>query len=808
MVREVNLRTGTVQTIAGSTPDGVQCVLSVTNPCPATQVGFSLYGSNIAVSQNHLYAGLNSVHQGKDPVLRGAIVSIDLGTGMMQLLAGGGAQAGTSSTFPGIGKDYAPIGVTADANGNVYFTDYFSNEVYRLAASDYTVSVVAGSSTTGYSGDGGPATAAALSGPQAICLAPTGSLTFVDGYRIRSFAVGGNIVTVAGNGFANYFGDGGPALQAGLDNPVSVAADAAGNIFVADEDNGLVRRIDGVTRVITTVAGGGQYGVDGHGAPATQAYLTPTALAFEQSNHLYVRSNGAIRVVDLETDTISTLVTNVSSFGGLVFDGDKTLYFGSGVSLTNTLGNGEVLAADVNTGATNVIAGSARSGNPSGDGGLATQATMSNITSVALDNKGTLFITDAIANEIRSVNLSTGIIETAAGRTMFPPGPCGVDGGLAIDACLSQPEGLSYDGAGHLFFTDSGINVVRQIDLSHNAITKIAGNYVSGFGGDGGPASGAMLYFPRGVAYDPSGNLIIADTYNNRIRRVVLHPTTLKATLTSGAGSSASGDGVTFTATYTGLAFGIAPTGTVIFSEGATSLGSGTVAPATDGSATYVATITSRALPANGDTITAQYSGDAHYAAATSTITFGQLAPTYTISANPASLTIKQGASGSITFTVTPQKGFNQPVSFQCDNATLPQGVTCSFSPVSVTPNGTAVVTSTLTIATTGAAVAAMDMRARRGPGWLPKGGAALALVLFVVPRVRRRTWQGGVALLLFAFCVAGLTGCGSAGSKGGSGGVQSVNATPPGNYSILVTTLVGTATGAAPVTVSLSVTQ
>jgi sugar lactone lactonase YvrE len=807
LVREMNLRTGTVQTIAGSAPQGVQCVLSVANPCPATQVELSVYGSNIAVSQNHLYAGLNSVYQGNNPVLRGAIVSIDLGTGMMQLLAGGGTQAGTSSTFPEIGKDYAPIGLTADANGNVYFTDYFSNMIYRLAASDHTVSVIAGSSTTGYSGDGGPPTAAALSGPQAICFSPTGSLAFVDSYRIRSFVVGGNIATIAGDGFANYSGDGGPAIQAGLDYPASVAADAAGNIFIADAVNGLVRRIDGATGVITTIAGGGQYGVVGDSGPATEAYLVPTTLAFDQSDHLYVRSNGAIRVVDPKTNIISTLVTDVASFGGLVFDGDKTLYFGSGVSLTNTLGNGEVLAADVTTGATNVIAGSTLSGNPSGDGGPATQATFEAVVGVALDNKGTLFVADEFGNEIRSVDLSTGIIETAAGRSMFAPGPCAIEG-LAIDACLYQPEGLSYDGAGHLFIADSGNNLVRQIDLSNNIITTTAGNQTAGFGGDGGSASNAMFYFPTAVTSDPSGNLIIADTYNNRVRRVLLHPTNLKATLTYAGGSSPSGDNVTFTATYSGLSFGFAPTGTVTFLSGSTSLGTGTIASATDGSGNYVATVTSTSLPAANATITAQYSGDVHYAAATTTIAFQQLGPSYTISAYPASLTVKQGSSGSITFTVTPLNGFNQAISFSCDGTTLPKGVACSFAPASVTPNGAGAVTATLTVQTTGTAVAALYRRTTRFPDWLPRGGSVLALLLLGIPRVRRRMWLGGAALMLFPLCLTGMLGCGGGGSNSGTGSTQNANLTPPGSYSILVTTLAGSASGAAPVTVSLTVTE
>ena len=131
-----------------------------------------------------------------------------------------------------------------------------------------------------------------------------------------------------------------------------------------------------------------------------------------------------------------------------------------------------------------------------------------------------------------------------------------------------------------------------------------------------------------------------------------------------------------------------------------------------------------------------------HYAAATTTIAFQQLTPSYTVSAKPASLTVKQGSSGSATFTVTPQNGFNQAVSFLCDNATLPKGVTCSFSPASVTPNGTAAVTSTLTVQTTGATVVSLDRRMTDGSGWL-RGGVALTLLLFGIPGARRRSWPG-----------------------------------------------------------------
>jgi len=261
-------------------------------------------------------------------------------------------------------------------------------------------------------------------------------------------------------------------------------------------------------------------------------------------------------------------------------------------------------------------------------------------------------------------------------------------------------------------------------------------------------------------------------------------------------------------ATYGGLSLGIAPTGTVTFSTGGTTLGSGTLAAAADGSGNYVASFTATSLPANGATVTAQYSGDVHYEALTTTAPFQPPTPSYTISANPASLTIKQGSSGSIAFTVTPQNGFNQAVSFHCDSATLPVGVSCGFSPASVTPDGSTAVTTTLTVQTSGTGVAALDRRTKplSGPssGWLPRSGAVLALVLLGIPRVRRRTWLGGSALMLFALCLTGILGCGGGSSNSGSGGTQNANATPVGTHSIQVTTSVGASNGIPPRTVSL----
>jgi sugar lactone lactonase YvrE len=745
-------------------------------------------------------------------------------SGTVQLLAGGGFSAGTSTTYPAIGLDINPQGMTMDAHGNVYIaspnqlpdsgplpnTSPWISSVEELMATDNSMHLIAGIASPNVSEeDGGPATNAALGSPGNICLSPRGDVVFVDSFRIRSFPIGGNITTVAGDGPANEIGDGGIATLAGLDQPQSIASDAQGNLYIADTVNHLVRRIDAASGVITTIAGGGTlYGPAAENAPAVQVYLIPFNVALDQANHLYVRDQyNGLKAVDLSTGTIRTLVADTSMAGPMVFDADKTLYYAS-QQAGNSGPNTEVWAVDVTTGATTAIAGGSNR-SPSGDGGPATQAGLYNVQGLALDYEGNLYVADSAFEDIRKINLSTGIISTLAGVHPSNPYTTGYsgDGGPASAATFDSPMGLAYDGAGYLTIVDSGNHVLRQIDLTSNIITTVGGNHIPGFGGDGGPPSGAMLYDPNSATYDPAGNLIIADTKNDRLRRVVLHPTNLKATLEYGGGQSPSGDSITYTATYNGLSFGIAPTGSVTFLNGSTSLGTGAIAAASDGSGNYVATFTSTSLPAENAAITAQYSGDVHYAASTTTITFQQLSPSYTVSADPAALTVSQGSSGSVTFTVTPQNGFNTAVSFSCDGTTLPKGVTCSFSPASVTPNGTAVKT-TLTVQTTGSTVAGLDTPRTPFSGRLPRGGAALALLLFSIPRVRRKAWMSGTALVLFALCLGGgILGCGGGGSTTG-GGTQNANSTPPGSYSIQVTTSAGSVNGAAPVTVALTVTQ
>ena len=338
--------------------------------------------------------------------------------------------------------------------------------------------------------------------------------------RIRKVDSAGVITTVAGTGVRGSSGDGGPAVDARLWSPSSVAVDGAGNLFFADSGNDRIRKV-GAAGTITTVAGTGEFG---DGGPAVNARLyRPSDVAVDGAGNVFIADsfNDRIRKVDA-TGTIST----VAGTGRIGFGGDggpavnARLYRPSGVAVD---GVGNVFIADSfndrirkvdASGTISTVAGTGRSGFGRG-GGPAVQARLSRPSGVAVDGAGNLFIADSGNNRIRKVD-ATGTISTVAGtgRTGF-----GGDGGPAVNARLSRPSGVAVDGAGNLFIADSGNDRIRKVD-SAGVITTVAGTVEFGFSGDGGPAVQAQLHGPSGVAVDGAGNVYIADRDNKRIRKV------------------------------------------------------------------------------------------------------------------------------------------------------------------------------------------------------------------------------------------------------------------------------------------------
>ena len=335
-------------------------------------------------------------------------------------------------------------------------------------ASPRTITTVAGNGSAGYSGDGGPATSASLNAPAGVAVDASGDIFISDdtNNRIRKVNPSGVITTVAGTGSAGYSGDGGPATSAQLRGPTDVVVDSAGNLYVADAGNSRVRKVSS-SGTITTVAGNGGSGYSGDGGPATSAALaSPVGVSLDTGGNLYIADfgNNTVRKVN-PSGTISTL------------------------------------------------AGTGSSGY-SGDGGPGTSAKLNTPTSVSA-GAGAVYIADAGNARVRAVG-AYGVITTVAGT-----GSAGYsgDGGPATSAQLEYPVGLAVDSSGDLFIADFFANVVRQVSPS-GTITTVAGTGSAGYSGDGGPATSAQLRNPARVDLDRAGNFYISDFGNNRVRQV------------------------------------------------------------------------------------------------------------------------------------------------------------------------------------------------------------------------------------------------------------------------------------------------
>ena len=339
------------------------------------------------------------------------------------------------------------------------------------AAASSIITTVAGNGNVPFSGQSGPATSTPLA-VNAIALDQSGAIFIADTVSNRALKVsGGTVSTFAGTGAFASTGDGGPATSAAFFTPIGVVADNAGNVYIADSMNNRVRKVDS-SGVIRTIAGNGNTGFAGDGGPATSATVwDPTALALDSAGNLYIADSGNGRIRKVDT-------------GGTI----------------------------------RTVAGGALTPGFSGDGGQAVGAGLFLPGGVVVDKSGNLFIADIGNNRIRKVN-SAGVISTVAGNGT--KGFSG-DGGQATSAQLNLFNvhvGLTVDGAGNLFIPDVANHRVRKVDTS-GVITTVVGNGTAGFSGDNAAALSAGLNNPTDVAFDASGNLYIADSTNNRVRKV------------------------------------------------------------------------------------------------------------------------------------------------------------------------------------------------------------------------------------------------------------------------------------------------
>jgi hypothetical protein len=322
---------------------------------------------------------------------------------------GGPATTAELSVLTGVGVDRA--------GRNFYIADNNNIRLRQVVVSTGIITTIAGTGMAGYSGDGGPATAAEISNPFSVRLDDSNNIYFVDSYnyRIRKInASNGIINTLLGNGVAGYYGDGGPATLAEINAAQGVAIDTSGNIYITDASNRRIRKVTVATGIVTTIAGNGVYGFSGDGGPATAAELaSPYGIAVDDSGNVYY------------VDT----------------DGDKVRKINTLGIISTYAGNGQ--------------------GGYSGDGGQADLAELYSPTGMSVDDSGNIYIADYLNATIRMVTRSTGIITSVAGH-----GVAGFfgDGGPATAAKMYQVYDVDVDSAGDFYIADDGNQRIRKVN--------------------------------------------------------------------------------------------------------------------------------------------------------------------------------------------------------------------------------------------------------------------------------------------------------------------------------------------------------
>ena len=334
------------------------------------------------------------------------------------------------------------------------------------------IQTFAGTGEVGYAGDGGPARLAVLADPFGCDFDAQGHLYVCDGrnHTVRRVDKDtGVITTVVGNGEEGYSGDGGPAVQAALNQIYSLVVDTNGDIYIIDRLNAAVRKFEAATGIITTVAGTGQPGYSGDGGPGTRAQL-------REPNDCFLDGKGGLLIADIQDQRI------------------RRLDLATGI-IDTFAGDGEKVRA--------------------GDGLPAISASILGARAVCMDSKGNTYIAEREGNGIRKVD-ANGIMSTYAGT-----GERGYegDGGPALEATWGAPKAIRCDAQDNLIVVDTENHAIRRIDAATGLVTTIAGGR-QGTQGDGGSALEAGLDRPHGCGIDRQGNIYIADSSNHRVRVV------------------------------------------------------------------------------------------------------------------------------------------------------------------------------------------------------------------------------------------------------------------------------------------------
>ena len=819
-IRKVTASTGYISTVvgngtAGSTGDGgAPLSAELSNPQGVTLDS----AGNIYIGD----AGNNKIRE------------VTKSTGYISTVAGNGTAGYSGDGGAAINAEInGYFEVSIDSSGNIYIGDWYNNRVRMVNIGTGIITTIAGNGTSGYSGNGGPATSAQLNSPNGSAFDSSGNLYIAEGFAgvvqkillnpafptttlgsssaaqnfflqtttaetiatngitaqqsqggKQEFSVGsvsgctlngstsnpigtvctvpitfspaypglrtvpltavtgsgkitfgltgvgtgplaalapGVISTVAGNGTAGGAGNNGPATSAQLNNPLKVAVDSAGNIYIVNSNGQDVQKVTASSSTISIVAGNGTSGYSGDGGAATSAQLkSPWGLGIDSAGNIYIAdsANCRIRKVTVGTNKIATVAgTGTCSYSGdgglatsagimaptsdIAFDSYGNWYFGEN-------GDHRVRKVNISTGIITTMAGNGISGY-SGDGSAAINAEINNPSGVALDGSGNIYISDWVTAVVRKVTVSTGIISTVAGT-----GTVGFsgDGGPAIDAELSAIGSLTVDQVGNIYIADTGNNRIRVVNAADGTISTLAGNGTAGYTGDGGQATAAEMNFSVDIALDSAGNLYIGDVSNNVVRKVNVSQSQLRYPTSTAVGTTDSTDDPR-TATVTNIgnasltisvpSSGTNPSVSAYFQldnsttcpELYTASSAGTLtagaectyavdfAPTIAGSNLGSVVLTDNSLNASGSSQTISLSGTA-IAVNTTTIVSS--------SANPSTYL------GSVTFTanVAPVSGLSVPtgtVQFKIDGSNV-------GSPVSLSSGTATYATTTLTAGT------------------------------------------------------------------------------------------------------------
>ncbi len=529
-IRKVNAA-GVISTVAGT---GINGYTGDGGPATNARISYAVGIKTDAAGNLYIADYLNSAIRKVNPA------------GIITTIAGTGASGNTGNGGPATAaRINNPRDVAADAAGNVYITDY-DNHCIRKVNTAGIISRFAGNDTAGYTGNGGPATAARLNFPYGITTDAAGNVYFAElrNHVVRKVNTAGIISVVAGTGANGYSGDGHPADSAQLDQPMSIAFNCAGNLFIADNANQVIRALGDIDRLPFFVGGTTQNFSVCHNSGAVDCGNLLRAIDYDTAQTLTwsvmaTPAHGVLSASYTAASTGSTITPTGLSYTPTVgYAGPDafTVQISDGIASTTTVVNVTVDTAAPTVGAISGLTMVARGANinlynsvaagtwTSRNTGIATiDATTGLLNGVAI---GTTTITYTVVNGCGTVAATTNIavvgsIPTPTISTFAGNGTSGYsgDGGLAPSARLNKPAAVAADGSRNVYIIDNNNNVVRKVDAS-GVITTFAGSGSGGFSGDGSAATIARFNGISGIATDAAGNVYIADAGNRRIRKV------------------------------------------------------------------------------------------------------------------------------------------------------------------------------------------------------------------------------------------------------------------------------------------------